>query len=105
MYLTLEAIEATLATVAESAAGTRIVMTYDLPRSAHQGIAVELAPALSRITSEMGEPFVSLFEPAEAEQLLLRMGYLTTSRISARRRLSAPFTRTGPRSALAAASA
>jgi hypothetical protein len=23
----------------------------------------------------MGEPFVSLFEPAEAEQLLLRMGF------------------------------
>jgi methyltransferase (TIGR00027 family) len=34
MYLTLEAIEATLATVAESAAGTRIVMTYDLPLGA-----------------------------------------------------------------------
>jgi methyltransferase (TIGR00027 family) len=75
MYLTLDAIEATLATVASCPAGTRIVLTYDQPRSALQGMGLGIATVLAKIVAEMGEPFVSMFEPAQAEALLRRMGF------------------------------
>ena len=75
MYLTLAAIEATLATVTSCPAGTRIVLTYNLPASALRGADLQLRNVLEKISSEMGEPFVSLFEPAEAEALLRRAGF------------------------------
>jgi methyltransferase (TIGR00027 family) len=75
MYLTLGAIEATLATVAACPAGTQIVMTYNLPASALRGAALRNRNVLAGLAEEMGEPFVSLFEPAEAEELLRRMGF------------------------------
>ena len=65
MYLTLDAIRATLATVAACPAGTRIVLTYNRPQSALQGLGLATETTLAKIATEMGEPFVSLFEPAE----------------------------------------
>lgn len=75
MYLTLSAIEATLATVASCPAGTQIVLTYNLPWSALRGAGLGIQGKLAEIATEMGEPFVSLFEPAEAEELLRRLGF------------------------------
>jgi methyltransferase (TIGR00027 family) len=75
MYLTVGAIEATLATVAECPAGTQLVMTYNVPTPSLDGGALGTRNVLARIAAEMGEPFVSLFEPTEAEQLLRRMGF------------------------------
>ena len=79
MYLTVEAIEATLGTVLECAAGTRIVLTYNRPRAALEGMALLTDRVLARIAGEMGEPFVSLFEPAEVEELLRRLGFIDIS--------------------------
>jgi methyltransferase (TIGR00027 family) len=75
MYLTLGAIEATLATVAECLAGTRIVLTYNLSASALREMGLGTENRFAGIAAEMGEPFVSLFEPAEAEALLRRLGF------------------------------
>lgn len=75
MYLTLGAIEATLATVAACPAGTQIVMTYNVPASSLSGGALRNRNILARLAEDMGEPFVSLFEPVEAEELLRRMGF------------------------------
>jgi methyltransferase (TIGR00027 family) len=75
MYLTLPAIEATLATVAVCAAGTRIVLTYNRPRSALEGAGLAAENVFAEIAGEMGEPFVSVFEPAEAEELVRRLGF------------------------------
>lgn len=75
MYLTFDAIRATLATVAACPAGTRIVLTYNRPRSALQGLGLATETTLATIATEMGEPFVSLFEPAAIEQLVLELGF------------------------------
>jgi methyltransferase (TIGR00027 family) len=75
MYLTLQAIEATLATVAACAAGTRIVLTYNRPRSALEGAGLAAENVFAEIASQMDEPFVSVFEPAEAEELVRRCGF------------------------------
>ena len=75
MYLTIGAIEATLATVASCPPGTRIVLTYNLPSSALRGGGLHTRNLLEKLATEMGEPFVSLFEPAEAEALLRRLGF------------------------------
>lgn len=75
MYLTVDAIRATLATVTACPAGTRIVLTYNQPRSALQGLGLGVETALTRIVTEMGEPFISLFEPDGIEQLLRQPGF------------------------------
>jgi methyltransferase (TIGR00027 family) len=75
MYLTLEAIEATLSTIAACRPGTKAVLTYNQPKSALQGLGLGIETVLARVVAEMGEPMVSLFEPHEAEQLLRRMGF------------------------------
>ena len=76
MYLTLNAIEATLATVSACPAGTRIVLTYNLPPSALRGLGLGAHNYLANIAADMGEPFVSLFEPQEAEALMRRLGFI-----------------------------
>jgi methyltransferase (TIGR00027 family) len=70
MYLRPEAIEATLATVANCAAGTRIVLTYNQPQVALQGLGAQVEAVIARVVGDLGEPFVSLFTPGEAERLL-----------------------------------
>jgi methyltransferase (TIGR00027 family) len=75
MYLTLEAIEATLRTVAACRRGTRIVLTYDLPPDTLGQMGQATRAFLDRIVTEMGEPFVSVFEPEAAEALVRRLGF------------------------------
>lgn len=74
MYLTLQAIEATLTSVRGCAAGSKIAMTYDLPRSSLDTRGLALTNAVRNVAADMGEPFISLFEPAEAEALARRCG-------------------------------
>ena len=75
LYLTLDAINATLATVARCPSGTRIVLTYNLPKDALGGMGAETDAALGSIAAEVGEPIVSLFLPAEIETLLRAHGF------------------------------
>jgi methyltransferase (TIGR00027 family) len=75
MYLTAEAIDATLATVAEFPPPTRLVMTYNLPLSALSGVGKATVTILSGVVAGMGEPFVSYFQPDEIERVLRRHGY------------------------------
>jgi methyltransferase (TIGR00027 family) len=75
MYLGFEAVEQTLRSVASLARGTRIVLTYDVPASALRGMQREVRDAISRVVSQLGEPFVTAFEPPEIEALLLRVGF------------------------------
>lgn len=75
MYLTLEAIAATLATVAVCPAGSRLVLTYNRPRAALAGLGLETDAVLTRIAGEMGEPIVTLFELDEIERLLRDHGF------------------------------
>jgi len=75
MYLTLTAIEATLETVAACPPDSRIVLTYNLPPSALEGQGRAIDSTMSRLVGEVGEPWISLFTPAEAEVLLRRCGF------------------------------
>jgi O-methyltransferase involved in polyketide biosynthesis len=75
MYLTLAAIEATLETMAACPPGSRIVLTYNGPPSALEDQALAMHSRMSRVVGEMGEPWISLFTPDEAEDLLVRCGF------------------------------
>jgi methyltransferase (TIGR00027 family) len=75
MYLTLAAIDATLATLARCRAGTRVVLTYNQPQDAMAGMTAQIAAAFAGIAAEMGEPFVTRFLPAEMAHLLHRHGF------------------------------
>jgi len=75
MYLTLEAVEQTLSTLAAFAAGSRIAITYDLPANALTGLQLEVRNSLATLVSDLGEPFVTTFERDDAESLLRRLGF------------------------------
>ena len=75
MYLTPEAINQTLSTIALGAAGTRVVLTYNQPDRVLDDHAVRVTSALRSIAAGFGEPFVTLFTPDEIDALLRRRGF------------------------------
>lgn len=75
MYLTLDAIHAALATMAQGRPGTRVVITYNQPPAALTGSTAQIAAAFARLAAEMGEPFISRFLPGEIAQLLHEHGF------------------------------
>ncbi len=75
MYLTVDAIKATLATIAGCAAGSRVVLTYNQPATALDGSTAQIAATFAGIAAEMGEPFVSRFLPSEVSHLLREHGF------------------------------
>jgi methyltransferase (TIGR00027 family) len=79
MYLTRDAIDDTLRTIAGCGPGTRLVLTYDIPRHSLGPSAQEHYDRVSTSAAALGEPFVSLFEPAEIDQVLHGLGFQVTS--------------------------
>jgi methyltransferase (TIGR00027 family) len=75
MYIAVDAVEATLRSIASFAPRTRIVLTYDVPASAITGMQRDVRNAVSRLAAELGEPFVTAFEPSDIESLLVRVGF------------------------------
>lgn len=75
MYLTREAIDSTLRVIAACAAGTRVVLTYDVPRHTLDQMGQLDFDQISGRAAAVGEPFVSLFEPHEIEELLQELGF------------------------------
>jgi methyltransferase (TIGR00027 family) len=75
MYLTLDAIHATLATMAQCRPGTRVVLTYNQPRAVLTGSAARIAAAFEPLAAELGEPFISRFLPGEMARLLHGHGF------------------------------
>jgi methyltransferase (TIGR00027 family) len=75
MYLTREAIDATLATINAFPPPSRLVLTYNLPLSRLSGLGRDTQSVLRGVAAGMGEPFVSLFEPDEIDRLLRRHRY------------------------------
>lgn len=75
MYLTLEAVEQTLATLAAFANRSRIVISYDLPAASLTGLQREVRDSLASLVSDLGEPFITTFEPERAEALVRRIGF------------------------------
>jgi methyltransferase (TIGR00027 family) len=77
MYLTREAISATLESVARCASGSQLVMTYNLPPGSMTAFSRRITTSLqNRVTIAAGEPFISLFKPDEIERLVERSGFV-----------------------------
>lgn len=75
MYLTLDAIHATLATLAGCRRGSRVVLTYNQPPDALTGSTAQIAATFAAIAADMGEPFLSRFLPTEIAELLQQHGF------------------------------
>lgn len=75
MYLTLEAIHATLATMAQCRPGTAVVLTYNQPPASLTGSTAQIAATFAGLAAEMGEPFLSRFLPDEIARLLREHGF------------------------------
>ena len=75
MFLSRDAIVSTLDLIASCTPGTRLVLTYNQPSAALDGLGAQTQVALARISAEMGEPFVSLFRPGEIEKLMSDCGF------------------------------
>jgi len=69
MYLTRDAIDTTLATVASFARGSEIVLTFAQP-SGPDDVRI-----FAQRAAEVGEPWLSYFEPAEIEAVLRSHGF------------------------------
>lgn len=70
MYLTPDAIDQTLSSIARGAAGTRVVLTYDQPDRVLDNHAVRVTSAMRSIAAGFGEPFVTLFTRDEIDAVL-----------------------------------
>jgi hypothetical protein len=51
------------------------VLTYNRPAAALTGLGLAVDTAIRKVADEVGEPFISLFEPAEIERLLREQGF------------------------------
>jgi methyltransferase (TIGR00027 family) len=75
MYLTLDAIHATLAALAQCRAGTRVVLTYNQPAAALTSSDAQITGAMAGIAAQLGEPFISRFLRTEIAELLRDHGF------------------------------
>ncbi len=75
MYLTLEAIEATLRTISQCMPGSQVALTYNQPHRVLDDSALQVTSTFEAIATELGEPFVSLFVPDQIEGLLRSHGF------------------------------
>jgi methyltransferase (TIGR00027 family) len=74
VYLTTEAIEATLHTVADCGPGSEIVLSYDATASFRDDLGREMMEAESNLLASVGEPYSTLFSPTHAEALVEHCG-------------------------------
>ncbi|MDE3200244.1 MAG: class I SAM-dependent methyltransferase [Acidobacteriota bacterium] len=74
-YLTLEAIRATLATIAALPAGTGVCFDYGLDPGSLNPLQKMAFDALSRRVAAAGEPFRTFFTPETLEALLRETGF------------------------------
>jgi methyltransferase (TIGR00027 family) len=75
MYLTLDAIEATLATISQCRPGSQVAFTYNQPQHVLDDISLQVTRTFQAIATELGEPFVSFFVPHEIESLVRTHGF------------------------------
>lgn len=75
MYLSRPAISETLRSVAGCAAGSRLVMTYNVPLPEVSDYSRRVTSGLQLVTAEGGEPFISFFLPDEIERLVADHGF------------------------------
>jgi methyltransferase (TIGR00027 family) len=75
MYLTRDAIAATLAAIGGLAPGTELVADYMLPEGLRDEAGAGYAALVAQASAERGEPWLSWFAPAELSDLARRYGF------------------------------
>ena len=73
-YLTVEAIEATLRSIAKCVPGSEIALTYLIDRRLMEDVGREFYERFSRLAAGVGEPLQTELTPEEAEALVSRCG-------------------------------
>ena len=73
-YLTVDAIEATLRSLAKCAPGSEIVMSYLIAAGLMDDTGLECLDRFGRLATEVGEPFHTQWTPDEAEACARRCG-------------------------------
>jgi len=74
IYLTTNAVEATLRTIAACAPGSEAVLSYDASEPFLDEAAREMVHTEAEMVAAAGEPYRLTFSPAEAETLVRRCG-------------------------------
>jgi methyltransferase (TIGR00027 family) len=74
-YLTVAAIEATLAFVLSLPRASEVVLSFILPQDALAGIEADAVATAAAKSAEVGEPWLSRFHPADLASQLYRMGF------------------------------
>jgi methyltransferase (TIGR00027 family) len=75
MYLTDDAVSATLRTVAGFAAGSCLCLNYRVPLTMLDPIEQAISEVMEMRVAAMGEPWLSAFEPAQLQKQLLELGF------------------------------
>ncbi|WP_084960499.1 class I SAM-dependent methyltransferase [Thermoactinospora rubra] len=81
MYLTREALDATLAALGGLAPGTELIAEYALPPELRDARGAEYAAFALPAAEERGEPWLSFFTPGELSALLERHGLRTVEHV------------------------
>ena len=77
MYLTADAVAATLRTVAGFAAGSRLCFDYRVPVAMLNPVDRVIGEVMEQRVAALGEPWLSAFDPAELQRQLLELGFRT----------------------------
>jgi methyltransferase (TIGR00027 family) len=84
MYLTDDAVAATLAAVGGLAAGTELVMEYALPPELRDDAGAAYAGFALPVAEERGEPWLSFFTPEQLSSLLEAQGMTAAEQVRQR---------------------
>ncbi|MFC5744137.1 class I SAM-dependent methyltransferase [Actinomadura rugatobispora] len=84
VYLTREAIEATLAAVAALGPGTQFIMEYMLPAGLRDSTGNSYADIATQAVSDRGEPYATFLTPEEVADLLTGQGFEVLEQTSMR---------------------
>lgn len=90
MYLTAEAVAATMTTVAGLAPGSELIADYMLPEGSRDEAGARYGTLVAQASAERGEPWLSCFTPAEMAELAARAGFRDIRAVSQRDMITAP---------------
>jgi methyltransferase (TIGR00027 family) len=90
MYLTGEAVAATMTAIAGLAPGSELIADYMLPEGSRDEAGALYGRLVAQASAERGEPWRSCFTPAEMEDLAARAGFCDIRAVAQRDTIPAP---------------
>ena len=90
MYLTADAVAATMSAIACLAPGSELIADYMLPDGLRDEAGALYGTLVAQASAERGEPWLSCFTPAEMAELAARAGFRDIRAVSQRDTIPAP---------------